>query len=567
MALSINELYRFYFDHQTQGSVQFFPLNNKLTWEYENDKNNVFFRKKLETALKIDGDHFKMLHKLERSKYKCDKVPVRIELLVGESYIPFFNGYFALIDADEWNVDFCFVKIKPRIEDEYSCLLSSWNYERDFIGASDAPLAITVKTFQGQFEEKICKGRLKKDNPNELKVPVTSCLENPLTWTFQKYSDIYIQPATGFTFGNCHFVREYTTTLPTGEGWVKISENKWVRPISVVGAEYSEPFNNGRKLSEVIEFLLKDCELQIKSIFFGINTSEPILNNNAYKAAKQHYQKLVIFQKSDVRRNNEKDSDGNPIPIQQATKAIIKLKDLLEWLKNMFNVYFIVDNGFLILEHLTYFTQNQQNMINLTTEDFDINLSGKYKYSYLNQDIPLAEKWTWMESSTDPIDFDGKAIEYNVECSYENENSNTKEYGVSKVTTNVLYIVKEKQEISNDGFVIVSTDDYNNIQIAKGELTGQNLVNGSMSFANLQYNCHRDGRPQKTGKMNDKDEIFFNIKKQREQKDIYLRLTEEDIINFNPLHRVKTQLGWGEIIKATIEAPLHSLKVQLKHAG
>lgn len=589
MLNSIKDLYKFYIYHPSNGLVEVFPHNSTLewTWEKNKEKSQAFRRKTLSTELNFKKQDFTLLHDLERSNYKCEKIIIEVHRKCSGGFSLFWVGYLALIDGD-YDLDKCIVSIKPRLEDEYSCILSNWTKEKDFIGGVGAPPSVgDIRITIGEIETTTCTSHpyfiTSNYLPNADDYPMTTfCLDNIPTWTFvgNTLVNLSIFNETEYEFEvESKFIRERAETFnvggvpdpPSGLGWVLISNNGtksvWVRPIS---AEYDQlnvtPIGNGRRLTDVIQYLIQDCGLDFVSDFFNKNPDNTSPDNFAYDYAELFYKELIIWQKSDVKRQPRTitDSNNNTITLSYvfASKAIIKLKDLLNWLNIMYNVQWkIIGNKFRI-EHYTYWNSEKQNLIDLTDNS---RIKGLYRYKYEVEELPASETWQWMEE-TDKSDFDGLPIFYSETCSYGDDDGKDLEYSVSKITTNVDYIINNPSKISDDGFVIASTGELQNklfLLSAPGSISGENKINASNSFANLLYYLHRHVRPQRSGNMNGSDTSFYYPVPSRSQNEITFALCCEELENFDTNMRIRTQLGWGDLDTVKFKDPSSLITVKL----
>jgi hypothetical protein len=576
MLETIKDLYKFYINHPIDGLVEVYPSNSVIEWQWKKQKDQIFFRKELLTQLNFRGDDFKLLYKLDRSSYRCDKILIEIHRKCDETFNVYWNGYLALIDGD-FNVDRCKVSIKPRIEDQYTCVLSSWNKEKDFIGGDGAPPIVDdVKTTLGTIEIKRCIARVDEIWDYDLEAPVTdinayppltACLPTPLnSWYYIGSFFLSVRNDGQVDYGS-YYSREVISTpvgvTPPGPDWVLITEGPewiWARP-SFIGIDIGStpPLKNGRYLNAVIQFLVEDCGLTYVSDFFNSNPDNTHPTNFAYDYATTYLSEVVIYQKRDIKRTKKRVIDSTALDVQYATKAPVKLKDLLNWLRDTFNVHWIVVENTFRIEHYTYFRQNQ-NMIDLTSNN---RIKGLHAYKYVTEDLPITEQWSWMETNND-ADFDGGLITYSSNCSYDQDDLNEKEYPISKITTNISEIIRNPDDYANDGFVFVATS--NKVIISsKGIVSGITSINMPLSLGNLIYYLHRHGRPQRSGNVNGTDASFFLTLPSRSQEDISVPICCDDLTQFDPLHKIKTQLGWGFIDSAKLSDPKQVITFNLLH--
>lgn len=588
MALNtIHGLYKFYYTHPANGQVQCYPANNSIEFVWKKNKDQVFFRKELNTTLRFTKDDFNGLYNIDRSNYRCEKIFFEIHRRNGIIYELFWSGYIALIDAD-FDVDHCVITVKPRLTDDYSCLFEKYNKEKDFISGVGAPSPVNpVRLTLGNVEFTYCVATVVPifdpdtqtyTNPDAYPV-VSDCLGEPVeTWLFVQNNIISIdlELLGGFCTYQSFYSREVATgTLdglgtpipPIGTGWVYLATgglgSVWARPTSysydLAGVT---PLQNGRKLTDVLQYLVDDCDLTIVSDFFNKNPDATAPDNIPYQYATDNFSEIIIFQKSDIRRTKQRIIDGDALDVQYATKALIKLKNLLDQLKTIFNVAWTIENGNLRIEHITYFEEGGL-MLDLTKSSLVSYIKGQHKYKYKYEDLPVKETWKWMEESDINGDFDGLPIDYESQCSYDNE-GNEIEYQSDKITTNIEFIILQSDKISDAGFVLASTLA-GSLVSSTGLITGYSKINMPLSWANLHYYLHRYGRPQKTGNMNGNDETFYLTNKTRQQDGINFKISDDDLAIFDPIDRVKTQLGWGEVEQAVLTDPQNILKLTLIH--
>lgn len=560
---SIASLYKFFITHPLQGLIEVFPKNNTLKFVWKREKGQAFYRKTLDTELVFKGDEFKMFHSLDRSNYKCEKIPIELHRVCGEDYSLYHSGFLALIDM-EFDVTNCRGEIKVRNEDDYTCILSKWQKEKDII--KDVASTPEISLFEYLVEETFCEAdfdHVIQSGPffPEDQTPYTGCLDFPITYAYNGIvgfqliasNPTILEETYRVTWSYKRF-RVESITEPEGGGWTEISSGVWVKPLVTLN-NFSDAykFANGRLLNDVISYFVDECGLTYISNFFAYNPDATNPTNFAYDYADQYFQEVVIFQKSDVRF---------PDKTEKATKGIMKFKDLLQWLNFVYNVSWSIDSGFFRLEHFTYF-HNRSNMLDLTQAATLPRIIGQYKYKYTNDELPLIETWSWMEQTLSPVDFDAGNITYDDVCSYDDSEANTTDYSVP-ITTNIEGIINNPSEIADAGWVLVSKRG-TGLLVSNGKISGESRVNMAHSWANLLYNLHRHGRPQSTGEMNGENEAFFYTLPSRQQEPLTVKMCCEDIADFNPMHKVKSQLGWGIVDSAELNDPGSMITLNLLH--
>lgn len=578
MSIKIHDTYQFYYSHPILGNTRFYPANSSLEFAWKKEKGQVFYRLDLNTSLNIVGDEFKKFYALDRGQYRGEKIGLEIKRKCGDSYNPFWTGFFALIDGN-FDVSRCKLEIKPRIDDVYTPFIEDWEKEKDFIGGEGAPKAYTLSLIEGSFEYTDCTTTLRIEDSDPPPAPsmFSNCVPNdyPATWQFVKY-EIEKRGIPGeeeSVWSKKYFYSRIITTtqcdggnpvMPFGDGWIMISNNcpnstTWARPINLSNNLDLTKLNNGRKLKDVLQYA---TNLLVTSNFFSINNDNSNPNNAAYEYALKYLNDLHIYQKSDVRRLSPKAADDTDLVYQNATKAIYKLKDLLDSLRTIFNVFWYIDNSKLIIEHISYFQNNY--MLDMTKESLKHRIRGFHKYQYKKEELPITEKFKWMEDSDIDGDFDAPSIKYNKVFSYDKEDGKNTEYSTKSITTNIEFISLNKDKISDAGFVIAAVKN-GSIIASKGVISGTYKINAPLCFANLLDALHRHDRPQINGNMNNSDTRFETARKIRKQDPISIEICCTDLSEFDPKDLVKTQLGWGEVETATFKDPASLLTLNLTH--
>lgn len=571
--ITLHDTYQFFITTPQHGTWQAYPENDKLQWVWKKEDDSAFYRLELNTTLKFKNNaakgvtDFTKLYELERSEDRCDFVPIEINRKCGDGWFSFWQGYIAVIDGD-FDVSKCVLEIKPRIDDEYRCINGKLDTVQNILEVQSEP---NVGNIPGIIEENRCCSiqgwsiQLPPPQPTDFGIN-SNCIDPSEGWVFvenrielvgndpNQQEDLYEVCSV--------FVREVapgtcdgsTPEPPPGSGWILILDNcpsssLWARPTTVF-TKVSYP--GGRKLRSVTEFLAGDCVSGVISDFFGWDPDNTAPNNSAYAAAAASYQDILVFQKSDVRFPN------NPSP---ATRGEMTLKELLESLRVHFNVYWYIESGKLRIEHKSYF-EDGVLMLDLTQDDFKPFIAGKHKFKYLSEQIPKSETWQAMERTT--FEFDGVPVTYSDTCSYDQDAKNV-EYSVGRFTNDLLTITENRDRFSDDGFCLAARIG-NAILTEPTLINGNNVLNGPMAFPNLLYRFHRYGRPQRSGNMNNQDEVFLSWEPKREQVELSFPMCCDDLLNtFDPKDKVRTQLGWGIISECQMEDPGLWFQIKTRH--
>lgn len=553
-------------------------LNSKYEWIYEKEDGQIYFRKKLNTALAFRDDpalangDFSRLYAIERSRNsRCDKVDVIISKRCDPqgAFAPHYQGYLSMIDG-KWNKSHCEVEIPVRPLDQYACLYEHWEKPINILNIPILDKYDSRSTI-GVIEYRECIRTVytqKGDPPNIFN---ESCLggtpnTNPIAWTL-----VYWQINVGSSVRTT-WAREVFIGAKPGEDWTAEGD-KWVRAPHINenlaafmdhADLYSKTWTivqytltNGLKLSNLLEEMIKTlpCMYTLVSNFFGVAPDGTAPANLAYSRAFDRVRRIYVYDKTDVTRAKDKDQSASGVGNE------ISIKKMFENLKALFNVVFMIDEttNVLRLEHISYF--EDRRMLDLTQPQFLPDIEGRWKYTYAKEALPIREKFEFMEPG-DPV-FAGLPIIYNEACSNDGKNNETTTRS-DYMITGVDDIVEHPDKYSDKGLVLIErhADGY----IVSGLVLGNRVQrNGNLSWTSLHDSYYRWARPQSQGNMNGNVQNFFSFKRTRKQDTIQIHLCCADYATFNPLDLVRTQLGWGEIVSAKYTEPEEILTLELIH--
>lgn len=380
---------------------------------------------------------------------------------------------------------------------------------------------------------------------------------------------------------------EDTQVAPAGSGWISLGlesylgnlKYKYVRPpidasIAVYNqtlcrehdgflgnGAYSEYYaldissiqtvvyyNYGKFLFDVIDYLVEeaDCEGRVSEYYsdFFLSTANPVLMDNFGESRTFRY--LTLHQASNIK---------DPTASEPATKWNISLKTLLEALKEMFQVYwFIDDDGRFRIEHISHpafgQTANTQNLNLIEQGAFT---RRKNKYEYIKEELPSKEHWTQPIELAN-TDFKGVDIIYLQTPTNSRVESNTKQHTIS-IMTDLEIANNSPTDVSNDGFYLIDSHygindatPYNGLVVNEdfGKLSGEKRKNNVLSIANLQHYFWKHDRPLLYGTMNNEETTFFTKINTIVQEPIKLPICY-DLNFYDP---VTTEMGTGKIDKS-----------------
>jgi uncharacterized protein (TIGR02145 family) len=297
-------------------------------------------------------------------------------------------------------------------------------------------------------------------------------------------------------------------------------------------------YTRNRWLMDVIEYLADKILpfVTVSSEFFTDATNPVTLNTNQLLY-------LTIAQKSDIKR---------PTSSNSATSAVLSWSEMMEILWVMFQVKwnYVVATDTINVEHISWTGFDSAAGLDLRTQ---ILSQATNKFSYIKEQMPKYEKFTFMESE-DP-NFIGVPIWYNSKCVNQDNDTNIREQTV-KITTDLEYIINNTGSISDSGFVILcnylSGGSYY-VKSEKGFITNLIKLNNHLSWAALHHNYFMHNRVLITGYLNGTLTTFFTALKTIKQKEFYGIVCTAD--SYDPSDYITTELGETYLLgaKAKVE--------------
>lgn len=611
--------YKFYITIPTFATeVEVFPCNDKLQWKKARYKDECFFRKTLETALVFDKDNYwNEFWEAEKDRCRCNVWPIRIEeKCCNDELKEVFTGTLNFVDGN-WDPENCQLTIKPRTLDAYSCMLRTWKTERNYLTLTtdqsisnifgeiectrvQYPLAIPLNTTNNIIaagQQLYAQAFADANNgPHLFSIGDIELIELNGQWrmTYEKCQECSnVEPAdtTGWTLTGGTWCRPADPFLNQSSG------SQWYGNVTVT--QDSDPgyvlfdydntdridLDNGVTFKDLIEFYLLDCFDCVISNFFNINPDGTAPDNYEYQCAELDYHNILAFQSSDVINPDAPDAFAST---EEGAAGLLSWKKLWEGLKKL-NLCMIFDeeSGCLRIEHITYFKKDTQvfNLLHPTIVDC---LRGKANYTIDTEDIPLFERLSYDvetprikyrnqddefgELYRQNIEFNGAFIEYDIECSDPDEDSNDTVIDECKIEdqlNDVGYFYKNERyftdESALDNITLVSTDG-SIINSGIGEIRGFITVNNPFTGTHIMAKYWRQDRPQCRGDVNGRGIVDFEcIRKIRKMPTIELRLNCDLIEKIDPeTVGVKTMFGIADIDEITYESPNGFIEIDLR---
>jgi hypothetical protein len=553
--------------------VELSPLFQTLKFNWQRENDECFHRLEIESSLKFKKEDFEIIFALDQESLGCDNVFSITDYCQDDTGVTVFNGFLNTKEGT-YDCDSCTVNISPSNFDEYTCLLDEHcETEINIFDCVPESGRTSVESFYGEIECRNCVERWDDDNdpiPDNViriqpeNVDVVVCLPSGESWTVVNtdrtiFFDIDTE-IVDVTVRTRYCRERYEGALPPSSDplWQNIEPNVWVRPLNTayVGggvwsiAGYNNTngdtfaFDNGIKLTDILQCLADQCDLEVKSDFFNYNSDDTHPNNSAYAFAEECLSCVVVFDNFDI-TISDGDADNN------SSIANISFCKMREILRNMYNVKFIIDDGCLRVEHVSYFNESLPIGLDLTLPKYDKYTVGTNIFEYDKLQIPNSESWKWQYDST--VGFESKPFTYS--CA---TNDSDEEYDLECVNTDISWMTAQNEEdLDEDGFTFIATD--NNGVIING--------NTCHTWCSLQENLLNYNRPVSTAQFNGGTIEFESVLplKIQSQK-IRIPICCNDYLNFSPNMKVKTKLGEGIIESAIYDSYSESLELTLRYS-
>lgn len=587
--------------NQTQ---QAFPAENYILDEVR-ESGEVFYRTKMSGDLVFYNDHGKGITDydfiMSGTPTRYDNTLFAVEILkkCNGVWVREWMGHFTRLNA-EINEDRCTVKVTPVVYDEYSCLLGSWENEYNIM---EIDLMQTACCVNGYPTETTSGSHV------SLPIPAIPNHNTYMHYgTGEPRTELYIMPDATWsitqitsTIASCSLINTYiimdsdfvltrellhspyvgaTFVIPTSGGWtdtgvdVTIGGNqyrKFARPLTATpswtnlqsdscvagGATftalgtfgnnaYTYPdieMDNGRRLTHCIGYLAnKSCisipytgtDADIISSFLKSSVN-PVTGENPNSC-----QRLTMYHKNDVTVPNI-----SGFTITRETYAEISFKDLMDQLKEVFQLYWKIENWKIKIEHISYW-ETVLNGVDLSAI-MNERTGNKYvkkmnKYSFDMDKFPSNEEFKFSEAQS--IDFVGTDIAYNDTLKYEKQNKKT--HNAALIATDLRFAIDYPDKFSKNGFFMLAIDSSAYVLIEEGLLSHTNFLNAHLSWANLHHNYWRHERPVSEFTMNDETTAAITVRKNKIQEGLVVPLCCDTDLDTEK--NMKSELGWGRAV-------------------
>lgn len=289
-----------------------------------------------------------------------------------------------------------------------------------------------------------------------------------------------------------------------------------------IGAPYSVSFTNCRFLKTVIQSMIDEINsgYTLDGTFFG-NINNPVTGN------PNKYRYIHIAQSSDIKR---------PTATEPVRFAYLSFLEVMTFIRDIFNVWWAIDGTDLILEHYTYFRDNDE--VDLTSDKGDVRAQ---RYLYDMSKMWKYEHFEMMnEGNRDgSIDFVDQSFVYEGKCILEKDNEKKRSVSIATDLEGVLD-TEAVENFSDSGFFLIlgTSQVASSVEISEGYISGLNKLNGDLSWANLLDQFWRDGRVLMQGYHFTNLEQFWTAEPNKIQEVVVSVCS-----TFNPYGKFKTTLA------------------------
>ena len=575
----------------------------KFTEEPDLSIGLIARRRKLGSDIVFTGEDYAFfLHYQRRRSLRCEEFYIRREWKCAGVWREVWTGVFS-VGSGEWDHDLCQFSVRPEPYDRYTCLLAGSSEKVNLMAVE--PVSVSAVIVQVDVEFLPCLrilGFVVCSEPGDpdtewvlghdqagiaMDCPSPTTYDLAMFWRERMTTECIggnpaSPPGAGWvllenncaTNGTATFIREPTTAWPYGDveivvtttqdtppppnddcdwlyaGYINFDDEAtwfpdcntptyhhyWVCPTAAAPVT----FERARPLQDCMWRLVENTGCSsienVVSDFFEWNppgdTAGYVAGQNYVTGETNQVDHLVILQKSDA---------IDPGASNPATIGEITLKEMLQFLAEVFRVYWIIDDsGNLRLEHISAW--RSQSGIDLGAYP-DTSVIEPRAYAATSDEAPRVERLKWAEAQS--RDFVGKDIVYSGPCvSGENEKS----WSAAPFTSDITHINADPDAISKEGFAILACrmlDDLSlEVIVSDGAITGNLSTNAPLSTANLQAAFWLHDRYLWTGRMNDVERTFLNVAPNVQQRPVQLRACC-DLLGLQPGAVAMTALGAG----------------------
>jgi hypothetical protein len=553
---------------------------DKTSVRYKHDDGEIFFTQEFNGNLIFTGSDYLILKADYDLGNYCKKYELIIEQKCNHIFEVHSMGFFSLLDG-EMDLDRCTFKVKPTIEDKYTCIKRNEDVTVNILDTSIQRHVITADcysyiefwtsalsemdnlvTISGEWE-KLGGGYYTRNQTIYAReaVILPDRITPDSTWVewdgagpgynAKEVPELYKKWIRGLDY--------VTVTVNAGDIFIHWDEaylndttlnyqGKIVQVVSPTEIYQSQLFFkytflqtcfflsaeidyiNCVKLTDAVNFAKNQCSIgDLQSQFFT-NATNPVTGI----ASKTN--NIYLIQKSDAKR---------PGASEQATKGETTWKDLMTAIQNYFNVKWCLDDSAnLIIEHVSTIVKNSG--LDLTVAPYAVRVANKRKFKWDKNLVFKSEQWNVSEAKGE--DFKGLPISYSDDCTVKDGKYESKTYDLQDYITDIGFVQAQPDKVSDTGFVIVACDVNDKIINETGILSGKTEINGHLSLSSLHDNYWRHERIFLSGTMNGIAETFESALKLRQLDKI--NIVKCCDVDFDPSETINTALGVANVESA-----------------
>lgn len=254
-----------------------------------------------------------------------------------------------------------------------------------------------------------------------------------------------------------------------------------------------------------------------------------------------------------------------------AQKAEISLGQVLKMLKDIYQVYWHIEGGKLILEHVSWYQNGGtygdaivgMDLTQLVQPRNNKKWSfSQNKFEYDKESMPERFEFGWMDDVSKP--FEGFNIQI---LSNYVQKGRIEDLVVNGITTDIDFMQSNPLEISKDGFALMScvlVDGLYRLPFIEMDF-GFNqkviLQNGFLSWMYLHPRYHVYNLPSDKVNINNSDSVLYQNNTRQKKQEVTFPVST----GVNPYQLIKTILGDGIVDKLDINMSSYIAKATIKH--
>ena len=551
-------------------------VTNNSQWGLKIERDKEFYtviRRQFNGQITLKGEDYNTLISFERDK---DQYAIVITRECEGIWSEFWKGYFSYFDY-KVDMDRCYLIFEPEVWDEYSPVYDQMPIERNVLTA-DTGESIFMDSFEYQTESVTTNysGYGIPAGPFYMEwQPGTKYYLYSQSVTSEEIPDLgtYYTEVRVYKREIAYAVDDITPPpgfVTNGAPIEEIQPNlwKWARPIGdMVYTTYIHSISGNWNIYTLdmslagSSILLNGC-ITLNSILDYFNTFTNLsyvsdfFTDDPCPMGGSTLSLTMIQQISNVRDTAD-----------QATRGMMKLKDLLTWIRDTFNAFWYIDsNGDFRIEHKRYFEYGLSYTVpTAITMDLGVlypdNLLKLRQYEWSKPELFRWERLEFPYSYFD--DWINASIEYQQSSINNNDTiTRTLVWG-----TDIIAMYEARNDLSKQGWTLLNVDvvwsggiGTRRVINTIGALTNRQFQNARFSPANLFRDLWTWGRLLPEGKVNGIDTTFDSIDRLKKQVEISFPQCCQDI-DYNGIFR--TPLGDGMLDSAEYESKSGNLKVQL----